>query len=152
MHWWREVYPTSNYPIVILSTPICVIIGNEFPFLLSNIAITTHVKLLLLEENTGKFHSFHLSQSLSHVRLFVTPWTVAHQASLSIWDTQSLFKLMSVELLCYSMMSTLSEIIFFEIPYNWDHIVLFFLWLTLCNVIPSSFFHVAIIGRISFFL
>ena len=112
MHWWREVYPTFNYPIVILSTPICVIIRNEFPFLLSNIAITTHVKLLLLEENTGKFHSFHLSWSLSHVRLFVTPWTVAHQASLSIRDTQSLLKLMSVELLCYSMMSTLSEIIF----------------------------------------
>ena len=36
-------------------------------------------------------------QSLSHVRLFVTPWTVACQASLSIIDSQSLLKLMSIE-------------------------------------------------------
>ena len=36
-------------------------------------------------------------QSLSHVRLFVTPWTAAHQASLSITNSQSLLKLMSIE-------------------------------------------------------
>ena len=37
-------------------------------------------------------------QSLSHVRLFETPWTAAHQASLSISNSQSLLKLMSIEL------------------------------------------------------
>ena len=37
-------------------------------------------------------------QSLSRVRLFVTPWTAAHQASLSITNCQSLLKLMSIEL------------------------------------------------------
>ena len=36
-------------------------------------------------------------QSLSHVQLFVTPWTEAHQASLSITNFQSLPKLMSME-------------------------------------------------------
>ena len=36
-------------------------------------------------------------QSLSHVRFFVTPWTVACQASLSITNSQSLFKLMFIE-------------------------------------------------------
>ena len=36
-------------------------------------------------------------QSLSHVWLFVIPWTAAHQASLSITNYQSLFKLMSIE-------------------------------------------------------
>ena len=36
-------------------------------------------------------------QLLSPVRLFVTPWTAARQASLSITNTQSLFKLMSIE-------------------------------------------------------
>ena len=36
-------------------------------------------------------------QSLSHVQLFVTPWTAAHQASLSITNSQSLLKLMSIE-------------------------------------------------------
>ena len=34
-------------------------------------------------------------QSLSRVRLFVTPWTAARQASLSITNSRSLFKLMS---------------------------------------------------------
>ena len=34
--------------------------------------------------------------SLSNVWLFVTPWTAAHQASLSITNSQSLFKLMSI--------------------------------------------------------
>ena len=36
-------------------------------------------------------------QLLSHVQLFVTPWTAAHQASLSITNSQSLLKLMSTE-------------------------------------------------------
>ena len=36
-------------------------------------------------------------QSLSCVRLFVTPWTAARQASLSITNSQSLLKLMSIE-------------------------------------------------------
>ena len=40
---------------------------------------------------------FSSLQSLSHVRLFVTPWTVAHQASLSITSSQSSSKLMSIE-------------------------------------------------------
>ena len=37
-------------------------------------------------------------QSLSHVRLFATPWTVACQASLSFTISQSLVKLMPIEL------------------------------------------------------
>ena len=36
--------------------------------------------------------------SLSHVRLFATPRTAAHQASLSITNSRSLHKLMSIEL------------------------------------------------------
>ena len=36
-------------------------------------------------------------QLFSRVRLFVTPWTAAHQASLSITNSQSLLKLMSIE-------------------------------------------------------
>ena len=37
-------------------------------------------------------------QLLSRVRLFVTPWTAAHQASLSITNSRSLPKLISIEL------------------------------------------------------
>ena len=39
---------------------------------------------------------FSSSQSLSCVQLFVTPWTAAHQASLSITNYWSLLKLMSI--------------------------------------------------------
>ena len=44
------------------------------------------------------FNQFSSVQSLSHVRLFVTPWTAARQDSLSITNSWSLLKLMSIEL------------------------------------------------------
>ena len=37
-------------------------------------------------------------QSLSHIRVFATPWTAACQVSLSITNSQSLLKLMSIRL------------------------------------------------------
>ena len=40
---------------------------------------------------------FSSVQSLSRVRLFATPWTAAHQASLPITISRSLLKLMSIE-------------------------------------------------------
>ena len=43
------------------------------------------------------FSSFSSVQSLSHVQLFVTPWTAACQASLTITNSQSLLKLMSIQ-------------------------------------------------------
>ena len=45
---------------------------------------------------------FVIVQSLSHVQLFATPWTVAHQASPSSTISQSLLKLMSTELVILS--------------------------------------------------
>ena len=44
--------------------------------------------------HTIQFSSVHL---LSHVRLFATPWTTAHQASLSITNSQSPPKPMSIK-------------------------------------------------------
>ena len=43
-------------------------------------------------------HQFSLVQSLTRVRLFVTPWITAHQASLSITNSWSSPKLMCLEL------------------------------------------------------
>ena len=40
---------------------------------------------------------FSSVQSLSRIRLFETQWTAAHQASLSITNSQSLLRLMSIE-------------------------------------------------------
>ena len=42
------------------------------------------------------FFCFSSVQSLSHVQLFATPWTAARQASLSITNSWSLLKLMSI--------------------------------------------------------
>ena len=69
----------------------------------------THVENKMLSERhcfsicTSFSLFFHLSvqfssvQSLSRVQLFATPWTAAHQASLSITNSQSSLKLMSIE-------------------------------------------------------
>ena len=43
------------------------------------------------------YTTFSSVQLLSHVQLFATPWTAARQASLSITNSWSLFKLMSIE-------------------------------------------------------
>ena len=51
------------------------------------------------EQIYGQFSSV---QSLSHVRLFVTPWTAACQVSLSFTISWSFFKFMSIELVMLS--------------------------------------------------
>ena len=72
------------------------------------------------EEEMEKEHRMEPVQfSLSHVRLFATPWTAACQASLSITNSQSLLKLMSIEL----------------VPSN--HLILCHLLLLLPSVFPS---------------
>ena len=48
-------------------------------------------------------HSF---QAISHVQLFATPWTTARQASLSITNSQSLPKLMSMSQWCHPTISS----------------------------------------------
>ena len=55
--------------------------------------------LLLYLKTRVQFNSV---QSLSHVRLFVTPWTAARQASLFITNSRSLLKLMFAELVMTS--------------------------------------------------
>ena len=49
-----------------------------------------------------EYNQFSSVQSLSCVRLFATPWTAARQASLSITNSWSMFKLMSIKLVMLS--------------------------------------------------
>ena len=66
----------------------------------------THSSILLGESHCQKSLlgyspwscKFSSVQLLSRVWLFVTPWTAAHHASMSITNSQSLLKLMSIEL------------------------------------------------------
>ena len=49
---------------------------------------------------------FSSVQSLSHVQLFAIPWTATSQASLLITNSQGLLKLMSIELVMPSTISS----------------------------------------------
>ena len=70
------------------------------------------VALSSITHNFISHVQFNSVQWLSHVRLFVTPWTAACQASLSITNSRSLPKLMSIEsvmpsnhlILCHSLL------------------------------------------------
>ena len=57
-------------------------------------------QILEIQFSSVQFSSVQFSsvQSLSHVQLFVTTWTAACQASLSITNSRNLLKLMSIEL------------------------------------------------------
>ena len=58
--------------------------------------ITTDSSLLWWWNLADKYMVFSSVPSLSHVWLFATPWTAACQASLSITNSWSLLKLMSI--------------------------------------------------------
>ena len=83
-----------------------------------NINVFSLYIILSLQDSVLLINSYYLIfkftgvQSLSHVWLFATPWTAAPQASLSITNSQSLCKLMSIEsvmpsnhlILCHSLL------------------------------------------------
>ena len=56
-----------------------------------------HCKSTILQLDCEATIQFSLVQLLSRVWLFVTPWTAAHLASLSITNSWNLLKLMSLE-------------------------------------------------------
>ena len=60
--------------------------------------LDTHRQVWLSILSNSMKLKFSSVQSLSHVQLFATPWTVAHQASLSITNSRSPPKPMSIEL------------------------------------------------------
>ena len=67
--------------------------GSWRSFLYSSSLYSCH--LFLISSASVQFSSV---QSLSHVQLFATPWIAAHQASLSITNSRSSLKLVSIEL------------------------------------------------------
>ena len=59
--------------------------------------VYTHMHMRACTHTHTQKGIFSSVRSLSRVRLFVTPWTAAHQASLSITNSRSSLKLMSIE-------------------------------------------------------
>ena len=99
--WWKYnrnlieffLWYFFSFLISVLSSYLCAII-NLF------IRIMHSTKYVLYNSECSlqfiKVYYFSV-QSLSHVQLFATPRTVAHQASLSITNARSLLKLMSIK-------------------------------------------------------
>ena len=69
----------------------------SFSWPLANLQWTRYMSLGLTTTSFISFRHMVVVQSLSHVQLFATLWTAACQASLSIINSQSLLKLMSIE-------------------------------------------------------
>ena len=78
---WNSAYNDADAPKYL---------GNEWKNSFSPL-------LLSHQENLIDLLTSLVVQSLSCVWLFATPWTAAHQASLSFTISQSLLKLMSIE-------------------------------------------------------
>ena len=82
------------------------------------------VSVIIRDELKKHSHTFAVIQLLSPVQLFVTPWTAAHQASLSVSISWSLLKLMSIELvmpcnhliICYPVLKGDTKIITKQSP------------------------------------
>ena len=91
---------------------------------------------------------FSSVQSLSRIWLYATPWTAAHQASLSITNSQSLLKLLSIKsvmpsnhlILCHPLL--LPPSIFPNIRVFSNESVLCIMWLKYWSfsfsIIPSN--------------
>ena len=92
-----------------LFTNIC---GRDLKFFTGIIFKITFPFFFFLIKGTLVPRNVIVVQSLIHIQLVATPWTVAHQPSLSFTVSQSLLKLMSIELmmpsnhliLCYSLL------------------------------------------------
>ena len=111
--------PQNNYSFL---TPFPPYATTLFSFMarLTLMCPITSPHSLLNSLSSDFLSQFSSVQSLSHVQLFVTPWTAACQASLSITNPRSLLKLMSIESL---------------MPFN--HLILCRSFLLLPSLFPS---------------
>ena len=101
--------PTA-FPVHLLGLSLC----YSHLCLIQNLA-RARLILWLMTVRIFYLHFFYFAvvvQLLTHVRVFVTPWTAAHQASLSFTISRSLLKLMCIEIvrpcnhliLCYPIL------------------------------------------------
>ena len=102
-----EFLPPKTFPSEPYSCKNLTWLFNYFPNFLCFFVIVYELDIslfLVLSNATETLHKsrilclqFSLVQSLSRVWLFVTPWTVAHQASMSITNSQSSLRFASIE-------------------------------------------------------
>ena len=91
--WWLPLMVTSSWAMsLVFPNDLSLMLFFFFPLV---ILLLTSME----EQTTASACAYHyvVVELLSHVWLFVTPWTAAHQASLSFTISQSLLKLLSIE-------------------------------------------------------
>ena len=91
-------YPGSNNSLLGLKRGACPIYWRMFSSIPGLHPLDASGIPPLVSHDNQKCPSVSSFQWLSCVRLFATPWTAARQASLSITNSRSLLKLMSIEL------------------------------------------------------
>ena len=84
---WTSGFPVHHQFQFIVTGPMYSMLPHLYFSSLAPYSVLPHL-----------YSSFNSVQLLSHVRIFATPWTAAHQASLSIIKSRGLPKLMSIEL------------------------------------------------------
>ena len=101
---FNQVEAWFNPSSYFFTFPLLSMLSNHMRFLLHLGTYLSSLPLIffLFHINLASFHplsglGFSSVQSLSCVWLFVTPWTAAQQASLSITNSRRLLKLMSIE-------------------------------------------------------
>ena len=95
---WTEVLQGYHFlPCVLVYMSSCVY-PTRVEFLIATLVVCQQIVFNCYQWHVlYSNHLFSSIQSLSHVWLFPTPWTAARQASLSIINSWSLLKLMSIE-------------------------------------------------------
>ena len=132
-------------------------LNNNFPFFILPEPVITTV-LLSVSVNLITLVAVH---SLSHVRLFATSWTTAHQASLSLTISWSLLRLMFIEsvmpsnqLILYGLLQSFPAIFSNEstvgTTYKCNHTVFVLSWLS--YLIKHNVIHVVTCVKFSSFL
>ena len=110
--WWNSKAEDESHALSVISWHLWI---SKFEFLW----------------NTISLHKFPFSsvQLLSRVWLFATPWTVAHQASLSITNCLSLLRLISIKSMMPSNHLTLCHPLLL-LPSIFPSIGVFFQWVS----------------------
>ena len=84
-------------PMKTCSTNTCKNWSQNKNIYIPQLALLINASSFISRRHLRPFFQFSSVQLLSHVQLFTTSWTAAHQASLSITSSQSLHRLVSIE-------------------------------------------------------
>ena len=110
--FFKFLVSTRSNPLLSSWLLLCFILSFSFHFVFSLLLCLWFIHMGYCPYR----YLFSSVQSLSHVRLFVTPWTAAQRASLSITNSQSSLRLTSIESVMPSSHLILCRPLLFLLP------------------------------------